>query len=158
MGTKGEELATQFEQANADMIAAVEGMSEEQWRADCPSDGRSIAVMAHHVATSHAGISGLVAAVANGQPVPPFTRELIDQGNAEHAREHADATREETLALLRENGAAAAAIVRPLSDDQLARTATLLGNEATAAGIAETILIGHPRTHLASIQAAMQSA
>src|SRR5215207_1000235 len=33
MGTVGESIATQFKQANADLIAAVEGMGDAQWRA-----------------------------------------------------------------------------------------------------------------------------
>jgi len=155
MGTIGESLATQFEQANADLIAAVEGMGDAQWRARSQNEQWPVGVVAHHVAVSHTGIADVVKAIAAGQQLPPFTQEMVDQGNAQHAREHADCTREETLALLRENGRTAVEAVRAIPDEGFARTAPLLGREMNAQQAAEMILIGHPRAHLASIRAAV---
>jgi len=153
MGTIGESIATHFEQANADVIAAVEGMGDAQWRARSQNEQWPVGVVAHHVAVSHTGIADVVKAIAGGQQLPPFTQEMVDQGNAQHAREHASCTREETLALLRENGRTAEA-VRAIPDEGFARTAPLLGRDMSAQQAAEMILIGHPRSHLASIQAA----
>jgi hypothetical protein len=155
MGTIGESLAAQFEQANADLIAAVEGMGDARWGARTPNEQWPVGVVAHHVAVSHPGIVDVVIAIAEGRQLPPFTQEMVDRGNTQHARENANCTREETLALLRENGGAAAEIVRAIPDEGFARTASLLGREMSAQQAAEMILIGHPRSHLASIQAAV---
>src|SRR5262249_9059140 len=128
-------------------------MSDAAWSAPCPNDGRSIGVVAHHVASSYPTISGLVAAVATGQPLPPITEEMIHQGNAAHAQQVAACTQAETVALLRGNAQAASALVRGLSDEQLANTAPLFGQQVSARQIAENILVGHPKGHLAAMAA-----
>lgn len=154
MASRAESLARQFEETNAAVIRTVEGLSEAQWRMPCPHEGRTVVVVAYHVALSHAPILDAIQTLAAGQPLPPVTMAMIDARNAQEAEQHAACTRAETSDLLRRNGQAAAAALRALSDEQLARTGTLLGQETSARQIAEGILIGHPRQHLASIQAA----
>jgi hypothetical protein len=114
-------------------------------------------VAAHHVAVSHPALSGLIQAIGNGQPLPPITAELRYQGNAQHAQQFAGCTKEETLELLRANGAAAAAAVRGLIDEQLERTGTVpvFGNTSVSAQqVIERVLIGHLGMHLPSMKAA----
>lgn len=157
MGNRAEALAKQFEQANNDVIAAVEGCSDAQWKAMTKEEGWSVGVAAHHVAVSHSGVFGLAQAIANGQPLPPITRDMINQGNAKHAQEFAGCTKQETLDLLRANGAAAATGLRGLSDEQLDRSATFapLGDAPVSAQQAiEMVLIGHPQSHLQSMKGA----
>jgi uncharacterized damage-inducible protein DinB len=160
MGQRSNELADRFEKANNAVIAAVERCSDEQWKKTCSEEGWSVAVTAHHVGVSHEGIAGLVNLVATGKPTPPITMEMIDAGNAEHARASANCTKEETLALLREKGKAAAEMLRGFSDGQLDRTAPLTvagGAEMSAEQIINRILIGHPENHLESIKQATAS-
>jgi hypothetical protein len=79
--------------------------------------------------------------------------DAIHQMNAEHAKQYAGCTKEETLALLRKNAAAAASAVRGLSDEQLDRSAPMLGGPAmTAQQAIERILIGHVQEHHGSIK------
>jgi hypothetical protein len=155
MSVRARSLAQQFEQANHDLIATVEGVSDAQWRAKTPGDGRSVGVVAHHVATSHKMIAGLAGAIAHGQPVPAVTMDMIHQGNAAHAAQYANCTRAETLALLRQNGAEALAAVRELGDAGLDRTATLPLGTMSAAQVIERILIGHVHDHHGSIRKAL---
>jgi uncharacterized damage-inducible protein DinB len=157
MGERGDALAQRFEQANNDVIAAVEGFSDDQWKAKTKEEGWSVGVAAHHIAVGHPGVFGLAQAIANGQPLPPITREMIDQGNAQHAQQFAGCTRQETLDLLRANGAAAAMSLRGLTDEQLDRSATLpvFGDAPVSAQqVIEMVLIGHPQGHLQSIKGA----
>jgi uncharacterized damage-inducible protein DinB len=150
-------LAERFEAVNGELIAAVEAASEDDWKRTCQGEGWSVAVTAHHIATSNNAVAGLVQAIASGQEVPPITREMIDEGNAQHALEYADCTREETLELLREGGAQTLRILRGLSDEQLDRTAVfqaMNGAEVSAQQFAEMILIGHSNQHLQSIRSA----
>jgi len=74
--------------------------------------------------------------------------------NAKHAQEFANCTKAETLALHKKNAAAAAALVRGLSDEQLAKSGTVLtGNLAMSAEqIVTGILINHIDEHLGSIR------
>jgi hypothetical protein len=154
MGQRSQALAEQFEQANRQMTATIERCSEAQWKARTSSETWPVGVVAHHVAQSHEGIAGLVRMIANGQPLPPMTMDMINQGNAEHAKQFANVTREETLALIKKNGAAAASAVRELSDEQLDRSAPVLGGPPmTAQQVIERVLIGHVKEHHGSIQA-----
>jgi len=155
MGTRAEAYAQQLEAANADLIGIVEGLSDEQWRAKTAPEGWPVGVVAHHVAVSHTPVAGLAVALANGQPPGGLTMETIDQGNAQHAREHAGCTKEETLQLLHANGAQAAGMLRSIGDDQLDRSDLVIGNPMTCAQSIEFISIGHTRQHTESIKQAI---
>ena len=155
MSERARNLAHQFEQANHELIATVERLSDAQWRTKTVGDGRSVGVVAHHVAGSHQGLAGLVQKIASGEPVPAITMDMIHQGNAAHAAQHANCTKAETLALLRQNGAAAVATVRGLGDPELDRSATLPMGTMSAAQLIEGVLIGHVHDHHGSIRQAI---
>ena len=154
MSERARNLAQQFEQENHELIATVERLSDAQWRTKTAGEGWSLGVVAHHVAEGHKQIAGLAQLVASGQPIPAMNMEMFHQANAEHARQHADCTKAETLALLRQNGAAAAATVRGLSDAELDRTGSLLMGPMSTAQVIERILIGHVHEHHGSIRKA----
>ena len=80
--------------------------------------------------------------------MPDPTVESSAEPNAQHAREFAAVTKEEVAAELRRAGAAAARVVRELSDEQLERTGTVLGREWRAREPITGPLIGHVRNHL----------
>jgi hypothetical protein len=103
-------------------------------------------------------ILGLVQLVANGQEVPAITMEMLDAANAQHAQEFANVSREETLELLKRDGATVTSTLRGLTDQQLDRTAPMAfagGQAWSARDLIERILIGHPTQHGASIKAAL---
>jgi uncharacterized damage-inducible protein DinB len=155
MSERAKNLAQQLEHANRDLIHTIEGLSDGQWRAKTPDDGRSVGVVAHHVATSHKSVAGLVGAIAHGKAVPTITMEMIHEGNATHATQFANCTKAETLALLRQNGAAAVATVQGLGETELERTVTFPMGTMTAAQVVERILIGHANGHHATIRRAI---
>lgn len=155
MSERARTLARQLEHANHELAATIEGLSDAQWHAKTPGDTRSVGVVAHHVATSHKMVAGLVEAIAHGQPVPPITMDMVHQGNAAHAAQYAHCTKAETLALLRQNGAAAVATVRGLGDAELDRSVTFPLGTMSAAQVIERILIGHVHDHHGSIRRAL---
>jgi uncharacterized damage-inducible protein DinB len=158
MGDQTQVLAERLEQANRELIAAIERCSDSQWQARCADEGWSVGVAAHHLAVDHVLLAGLAQAVATGQAVPALTADMIDQYNAQHAQQHTVCTREETIALLETEGATAAGIVRSLSDAQLERSAVLpweAGPPWSARRVIEEKLIGHVADHLANIRAAV---
>jgi hypothetical protein len=101
---------------------------------------------------------GLAQLVADGKDVPALTMEVFDAANAQHARDFAEVSREETLELLRRDGAAVVSALRALSDEQLDRSAPMAfagGQSWSAADVIERILIGHPTEHGASIKSTL---
>jgi hypothetical protein len=155
VGTKAEQLASKFEQAANDFGSKIQALSESEWRAKTPEEGWTVAACAHHAAGSSGPISMMVQAAATGGPMPPITADGLNQMNAEHAKQFASASKDETLKLLNETTPQAASVVRGLSDEQLGRKATLpLGMELSAEQIVENVLIGHLAGHGASIAAA----
>ena len=154
--TSAEDLAKRFEQVNQDLIKSVEACSDAQWRAQCAAEKWGVGVAAHHVAMGQEQIAGMAMAIGAGQPLPPLTMEMLDGMNADHAKKFANCTKAETISLLRSGGAKAAGIVRAISDEQLARTADVIGNQMSAQQFIEGVLIGHPQGHLGSIRATIK--
>lgn len=154
MGARADALAKQFETKAAEMTKAIGQLSDADWKKVTESEKWPVGVTAHHVAGGHEPISGIVKTVAGGQSIPNFTMDMLNESNAKHAREFAGCTKAETLALHEKGAAAAAAVVRGLSDADLERSGTVLtGMPAmTAQQVVEGILISHIGEHLGSIR------
>ena len=157
MSEQAHALAQRFEQANDETIGVVEGCPDVHWRAHHPREGRSVNVLAHHIAVSHRLIAEWVQGVATGQPPPALSVDSFTAPNARDAQQYATVTKPEVIGELRHQGAAAAALVSGLSDEQLDRTGELLGRERRTREVIEGILIGHVRNHLASIREALNT-
>lgn len=78
-----------------------------------------------------------------------MSAEKLDAINARHATEFANVTREETVALLRRNGATAVQTYRVLSESQLDRSVKLmLGSQPSSVGrLIERLAIGEITRH-----------
>jgi uncharacterized damage-inducible protein DinB len=157
MSATSQALAEQYAQANRALVQTVAGLSARQWQAPCPDEGWTVGATAHHLAMMVPLILDSARTIMAGQEIPADTVALTNQVNALHAVEHAACTREETIALLEQNGELAVAFVRGLSDADLERKAPLAffgGQEWTTRQWLENILIGHIGMHRPSIQAA----
>ncbi|HEU5434097.1 MAG TPA: hypothetical protein VFU81_20675, partial [Thermomicrobiales bacterium] len=110
-----------------------------------------------HVADGHAYLIDTFVGMANGQPGPDMNKAALNAYNAQTGEQHAAADKDETIQILKQHGASAAERVRGLSDDQLTRSGKLLsdGPSMPVEQWIEHVLIGHPRSHLASIRAAL---
>ena len=108
MNQQSQTLAMQFEQGNNELIAAIEHCPDGRWRGRCQAAGWTVAATAHHVAASHPLIAGWVRIIATGLPESPTTMTMIHEDNAQQAAQYAACTKEETIARLRREGAAAA--------------------------------------------------
>ena len=154
MAGRSEELAKKFEAKAAEATAVFEKLSDADWKKK--TGDWSVAVAAHHIASSHAGLSGVVKMLRAGQG-PAITMDMIHAGNAKHAQEFANCTKAETIALHKKNAAEAAAIVRGLSDAELDNKGVVLqGMPPMSAGdLAGGLMVGHIDEHLNSIRAAV---
>jgi hypothetical protein len=154
MGAKGEALAKQFETKAQEATAVLEKLNDADWKKVTDAEKWTVGVAAHHVAGSHEGITSIIQAVASGQSMGNFTMDMLHEMNAKHAKEHANCTKAETIALHKKNAAAAAAVVRGLSDDQLAKSGTVLSGAPamSAEQVVTGILINHIDDHFGSIK------
>jgi uncharacterized damage-inducible protein DinB len=154
MATRGEALAARFETVNEDIVAAVTGSTDEQWRQPCSSEGWSVGVVAHHIAEVQQTFAGMVAAFAAGETRSPSgSMDQVHESNARHAHDHAAVGRPETLEMLKESRDVIAPTLRGLDDAQLDRIAGVFGgNELSVQRFVEYVVNGHAAEHLASLR------
>lgn len=149
--SKTEDFAKKFEEANRQFIFAVENCPDEKWTAKAKGEDRSVATVAHHVASSHSYIAERVQQLAAGEQLTPPD---IDAMNAEHAAEHPSPSKDEVIALLKENGSRAADIYRSVPEEGLTNAIDIPGRGSfTAQDMIEMVAIGHPAMHLESVRA-----
>lgn len=143
----------------ADKLATLAGvLTEEQWQTRVPKDGRTVGVIVHHVASVYPVEIHLAEVLAGGQPVTGVTMANVHEMNATHAVEHANPTKEDTIALLRRNSQAAAAAIRALADEQLdcAAPASLYADApVTCQFMLEDHAVRHSYHHLAVLRRAL---
>ena len=159
--TRSAQLAEQFEAAHDEFIGLIESLNDEQWhrsgknfpkRIDDEDEGRPLGVIAHHVATNGDWIMQRIQTMLAGGPLSPVNMRVI---NSEHAREHADVTKDEVLRLLRASKPRIAEAVRAIPDNQLDVQRDTPAGPMSAAQRVERVLIGHMQQHQGSIQAAI---
>lgn len=156
MGERAQALADRFDAANDDLIAVVNRLTDVQWKAECAREGWSVGVTAHHVAAWYDGTVWLIQAVANGLTEAPMTAEQLHRENAQHARQHAGCTRQETAEFLRRDGAKVVEAIRSLQDEHLDRRVKLHAGEMTLERAIEFLLVDHVADHLRSIRDAVE--
>jgi hypothetical protein len=154
MAGKAEALAKQYEAKVQEATGVFDRLSDADWK-KTTSEKWTVGVVAHHVAGAHEGISGIIKTVAGGQSVPNFTMDMLHDMNAKHAKEFANVSKAETIALHKKNAAAAAAVVRGLSDADLGKSATVLTGmpPMSVEQIINGILMNHVEEHIKSIRA-----
>jgi hypothetical protein len=159
MTRRSDILADRLEQGAGALAAFARSLTPEQWETPMPRDGRKIGVIVHHVASVYPVEIQMAQAVAAGKAVTGVTTDDIDTMNAGHARDNGSVTRDETLALLGRNSAAAAAAIRALSDEELDRGAPVsLYSDAplTCQFVLEDHAVRHSYHHLARIRGALR--
>jgi Mycothiol maleylpyruvate isomerase N-terminal domain len=153
MGARSEALAKQFEAKAEEAVAVIEKLSAADWKKVTEAEKWTVGVTAHHLASALEPVAGIVGTIASGQSRGHFTSAMLDEMNARHAQEHAHCTQAETVALVK-RGAAAAAVVRGLHDDQLAKSGTVFTDAPpmTVEQLIASGLIGHIDAHFGSIR------
>jgi DinB superfamily len=153
-------LADRLEQGARALIAFASSLTDEEWKAHMPHDGRTIGVIVHHVASVYPVEIHLAQTLAEGKPVTGVTADDINEMNARHAAENAAVTKEVAIDLLRQNSADAAAAIRALSDEQLSTAASVsLYADAplTCQFMLEDHAVRHSYHHLARFRRAVRS-
>ncbi|HEY4365444.1 MAG TPA: DinB family protein [Bryobacteraceae bacterium] len=158
MKNRTEALATRLEAGAKALAAFAATLSEAEWSTPVPRDGRKIGVVIHHVASVYPIEIHLAQELAAGKPITKVTWDVVHAMNGDHAKEHAGVARQDTLALLEANSAAAAAAIRALQEEQLDNAAPVsLNSDAplTCQFMLEDHAVRHSYHHLARIRAAV---
>ena len=157
MNKRAEVLATRLEQGAVALATYAEQLTPQQWAAPVNGEGRSVGILVHHVANMYPLEMQLAETIASGQAIAGVTWDAVADINAKHAHEHAEPDRSETLAMLRQNSMAAAAVTRTLTDEQLdtAVSNSLYGDAPMTLQLwLEDHPISHSYKHLAAIKTA----
>jgi hypothetical protein len=158
MAARAFALAVRLEAGAAALADFAKGLSEAEWQTRLPKDGRKVGVVVHHVASVYPIELQLANLLAAGKPVEGVTWGVVAEMNAGHARDNEGVTKEEALAALAANSAAAAATIRALSDEQLDNAAPVSLNAnapLTCQFLLEDHAVRHSFHHLAGIRAAL---
>ena len=153
-------LAERLEQGARTLEAVATALTDTEWQTRIPGDGRAIGVVVHHVATMYPLEIQLAQVLAAGRPITDVTWDVVHELNAQHARANHAVTTEAAVDLLRRNGAAAAAAIRALTDEELDRAAGVSLNAdapLTCQFFLEDHAVRHSYHHLARIRAALAS-
>lgn len=155
MSERAVSLADKFSTFNDDVIAFVEGCSDEDWQKTTEAEGWTVAAVCSHIAGGHYGILGWAKMIVNGEPLPEITFDAIHNMNAESAASSAVATKEQVLRLLQENGGATSSFVSSLSDEDLDRSThlDLVGGAISTENFINGFFIESGGEHLASAKA-----
>src|SRR5262245_543843 len=154
MAAKSEGLAKQYEAKVAEATALLENLNDADWKKATGAEKWTVAVAAHHIARSYEPVTRIIKTIAAGQALPHFTPQMLDEMNAQHAKEFAGCTKPETIALHTKGAAAAAAAVRDLSDGELAKTGSVFAGmpPMSAEDMVRGALLGHIDEHFGSIR------
>jgi len=153
MGAKGETFARQFEAKAQEATAVIEKLSDADWKKVTAAEKWPVGVTAHHIASAHQGIGGIMKALADGKSGPNIPMEALNQMNAQHAKDFAGCTKAETVELHKKNAAAAAALLRGIDDAAFDKSGSVFsGAPAMSAGQMAGILCSHIDEHLGSIK------
>jgi hypothetical protein len=154
-------LADRIEEGAARLADFARRLTEDEWNMpmiEGGKPGRTIGIVVNHVASIYPVEIEVARAVAAGNAISQVTWEVVNELNAKHAAEAADATRTDTLELLRKNSHEAAEIVRGFSDAELDRAAPFslsYGAPMTAQFVLEDHAVRHSWHHLARIRKAV---
>src|SRR5579885_2845509 len=99
-GERAELLAARLEDGARMLINFAATLTDAEWSARVPHDGRKIGVIVHHVASAYPVEIELARMIAAGTPMTGITSADVDAMNAKHAAENDAVTKEQALDLL----------------------------------------------------------
>jgi len=158
MNSRTQALAATLEKGAGALADFASRLSDADWQTRLPKDGRKVGVVVHHVASIYPLEIELAQKLAAGGAITDVTWDDVHALNATHARDNDKVTKEETLALLRANAAAAAGAIRAMNDDALdlvAPNSLYSGAPLTCQFMLEDHAVRHAFHHLAGIRAAV---
>src|SRR5678816_1331116 len=97
MSNRSYVLARRLELGALALEAFANSLTEAEWQTRVPGDERKIGVIVHHVASAYPIEIKLAETLANGQPIEGVTCDVVNQMNAQHAKDNDAVGKEATL-------------------------------------------------------------
>ena len=159
MSPRAQALAEKIQAFNRDFLDCVQNCSDADWQKTCQAEDWPVGVVIRHVADGHYGVMALARMIIKGDPLPELTMDAVIQMGNDHAREHADCTREEVRALLEQNGRALIEFITNLTEDQLdcQGQMALLGGDVSTQQMLEMLILHSGGDHLSSVRSTISS-
>ncbi len=159
MNRRAKDLAERLEKFNDELIAFVERCDDDAWLKVCAYEQWPVGVAARHIGAGHYQAVAMSSMIIRGGKLPELTGDQITEMANQHAREHADCTKPEVLAILREKGREMVDFVAGLEDSELDRKAYLamMGSDISAGKFIETVVLLSGKEHFDSMKAAVES-
>ena len=158
MKSRSESLAGILETGASALVDLASGLTDAEWQTRIPKDGRKIGVVVHHVGNMYPLEIQLAQKLAAGGELTDVTWDAVHAINAAHAKDNDAVTKEDAIAFLRRNAAAAAAAIRAMSDEELDKVApnSLYGGAPLSCQfMLEDHAVRHSFHHAAKIRAAL---
>ncbi len=148
------ELADQYDATMAEVVATAEACSDEEWRAQCPNDERTVGVVFDHIAAGNPEVMVWIKTFLGDKPVE-ITPEILTERNADHARRVKDRPKQATIDDLKQSAVRTSSALRALSEKEL-RVSQDFGwaGRRDVAWVASAA-VRHPRGHLKNIHEAL---
>jgi DinB superfamily len=159
MSVKAGALAERLERGADALAEFAATLSDADWNARLPGDGRKVGVVVHHVASVYPLEIQIALKIADRTGVTGVTMDDVHAMNAKHASEFDAVSRDAAVDLLRRNSATAAAAIRGLTDEQLAhaeRVSLYADAPVTCQFVLEDHAVRHSYHHLAGIRRALK--
>ena len=153
MNQRGNELSRRLQEFTDQISEVVRELTDEDWKKVLPFEQWPVGPALHHVVAGHLGIASLARMIVNGEKLPDITMEGLKAMANEHAREHADCTKEEVQEVLAKNSAELVSFAAGLSDEALDRTGYLAATgDVSTLQIIEYVVFMSAGEHLANIK------
>ena len=157
MSQRANDLKEKFQAFHKEFISFIESCSDEDWKKMCEWEEWSVGATAHHVGALHYGVIELAGKIVNGEKLPPLTEQQIIEMDNQAARENANITKEEVLAITKKNGDALAKFAGGLGDEELDRTGylELMKSDVSTQQFLEGVIVQSGGEHLANMKKAV---
>src|SRR5215475_12869867 len=154
MGAKGEALARQFEAKAREAGGYIDKLGEADLKKVTEAEKWTVAATAHHLFGAYERVPDIAKGLAVGQSPANFSTKVLDQMNAQHAKDFAACSKADLMALHRAGSAKAASVLRGLSDEQLAKSGVIFQDAPpfTVEQLVTRALIAHTDEHMGSIR------
>ena len=154
MGAKGEALAKEFETKAKEAGTYIEKLGDSDLKRVTEAEKWTVAATAHHLFGAYDRVPELAKGLAAGQSPANFSTKVLDQMNAQHAKDFAECSKADLMALHRAGSAKAASVLRGLSDEQLAKSGVIFQDAPpfTVEQLVTRALIAHTDEHMGSIR------
>lgn len=155
MPARGEVFAEELWAKVSEVIATLEGMSDDQWRLTCVAEGWPVGLVAFHITLGLERQGGWIENALDGGPVHEFSWDQTDEMNAAVAKAGILPSRQFVLAGLPAAGARLRALLQNMSDSDLDRTALSHSGKDRSVQVLMKVFMRHIDEHAASIRHAV---